>query len=374
MDKMQLPALTVQAKAELVSNNFPEFEQAVRKGLDSLGYELLNEDDVAQAKRDMSALKETEDMIRAVDQAIANGSADIKAVREKLAALAGEVRDFRTARNREVKEWDSKIREQIIEDALDLIDHPELGRFRAVVTVAMKGKRKVSTLREAANKKAGEINAAIQKTREVLGQFEGEHGTLLIPDRDDLLLKPAEAVVNELRHRLEKKRDEDEKARLKAEAEAARKEAEAAKAGEDEHGKTALVDTSDTLGEAPAQPMRALSEDEGIPLGNTVRLESVPPPVSAPLPEPPKVGAIPVGGGKPEPAPTPAPTPAPEPEPAPEGETAGQEMARFMQTVPAIFKQFRDARLALKHPANFEAAEKFANAVNDAWHELRRAL
>ncbi len=333
MDKMQLPALTVQAKAELVSNNFPEFEQAVRKGLDGLRYELLNEDDVAQAKRDMSALKETEDMIRAVDQAIANGSADIKAVREKLATLAGEVRDFRTARNREVKEWDSKIREKIIEDALDLIDHPELGMFRPQIEEAMKGKRKVSTLREAANNKAGEINAAIQQTREVLEQFEGEHGTLLIPDRDDLLLKPAETVASELRHRLEKKRDEDEKARLKAEAEAARKEAQAA--------------------------MEA-----------KVAKSPEPTPDPAPLPEPRKVGAIPVGGGKPEPAPT----PAPEPEPAPEGETAEQEMARFLQTVPAIFRQFRDARLALKHPANFAAAEKFAKTVNDAWHEMGRAL
>ncbi|MGE9268388.1 MAG: hypothetical protein ACQKBY_09850, partial [Verrucomicrobiales bacterium] len=154
MSALQLPALTVEAKAELVANNLPAFEKAFRAGLDGLKYELINDDDFDKAKEDIESLKKAEKSIKAVDQEIVNGSADIKALRESLSKLGEEARQFRLAREKEVRERDEEIKAKIIEDALAIIDHPKREKFRSQVEGGVKGKRKLSTKKEGADIRA----------------------------------------------------------------------------------------------------------------------------------------------------------------------------------------------------------------------------
>lgn len=330
MSGLQLPSLTVTAKAELVTNNLPAFEDSFRKGLDGLKYELLSDDDFAKAKDDIKALKEAEKTIAAVDQEIVNGSVDIKVIRESLSCLADEARRFRLDREKEIKTRDAKIKAKILDDALALIDHPKRERFRDQVADGAKGKRSFETMAKGANQAAEEINERILKVRTVLEQFESEQGKTLIPDRSSLELQDVDGVSNELRYRLEKQRDEREKARLKAEAEEARKQAEYEKA------KATAEEAKNELKEPAPAPVTPVT------------------PPTAPEPAP-KVGTIPVGTAAKEAA-----------------QTAEEEMARFLATVEMAFAPVKVARAKLKHTENIRRAQRFASTLGEAWTEFKK--
>ncbi len=312
-DKNEITALAIQIRGEIVSSNFEEFKARAMEKIGSMDYELLTDGDFEKAKADVKSLEVAAKALKATKEDMLRQLDDVYELMGGIDEIIAAADKCRLGKAREIKRRDAEVREKIIGSALELIDHPQRGKFRAEVTEGTKRKRTFATMEVGANKVAAKINAEILKTREVLEQFEGEHGTLLIPDRSELELKDAEAVASELRHRLEKKRDEDEKARLKAEAEAARKEAEAAKAPEPE-----------------------------------------------PLPEPRRVDTIPVGGGKPA--------------PAPEGETAAQEMERFLSTVTSAFAPVKEARAQLKHPENIEAAGGFARELGEAWANFKSKL
>lgn len=330
MSALQLPSLTVTAKAELITNNLPAFEESFRKGLDGLKYELLTDDDFAKAKDDIKAIKEAERMIASVDQEIVNGSVDIKAIRDSLAELAEEARQFRLDREKEIKERDAKIKAKILEDALGLIDHPKRERYRDQVAAGARGKRSFETMAKGANQAAKAVNEAILKTRAVLDEFENTHGRLLIPDRVDLELESVEVVGGKLNARLEKQRDEEEKARLKAEAEEARKQAEYEKA------KATAEEAKTELKEPAPAPV------------------TTPTPPTAPEPAP-KVGTIPVGTAAKEAA-----------------QTAEEEMARFLAIVEVAFAPVKAARAKLRHTENIRRAQRFATALGEAWTEFKK--
>ena len=320
MSALQLPALDVQAKAELLVNNLPAFEASFREGVDQLRYELITDDDFAKAKLDIKALKEAETTIKAVDEAIVNGSISVKEIREKLATLAGEAREFRLAREKEVRTRDAARNLEIIEEAMALIDHPKLEKFRSQVIESTKRKKSFETKAEAANAVAEGINESILKTRAMLDKFAEDNSTMLIPDRVDLELQDSEGVERELAHRLEKKKDEDEKARLKAEADKLKAEAEAKEKAE-----------------AP-EPTR--------------------PDPPAEMPPPPKVDSIAVGAKKKEP-----------PKEAEESE-AQKEWENYLVTLKCSFSPSRDARLALKHPENQQLAAQFSQDMEAAWSKM----
>lgn len=314
MSALQLPALAIEAKAELITNNLPAFEESFRKGLENLKYELLSDDDFTKAKEDIKALKAAEKTISDVDQAIVNGSLDIKAIRESLSQLCVEAREFRLSREKEIKQRDARIKAEIFEEALSLIDHPSRENFRKKIEEAAKGKRTFATMRKGATLAAKSINDEILKSRAILDQFENEHGRTLIPDRMSLELESQEKVSSELLHRLEKKKDEEEKARLRAEAEEARKKAEEALAKE----KPEPVETDEPV--KPASPVQA-------------------PDPSRPVPQ--------------------------------QGESERAEMLRFIETVEASFKPVKEARKALKHSQNITKAAVFAEMLGRTWREFK---
>lgn len=313
----KITALAIQIKGEIVSSNFEDFKAEALEKIDSMNYQLVSDDDFKRAKEDIKNLDVTGKALKGAKEEVLKQLDDVYALMNGIDEIIAAADKCRLAKGKEVRERDAQVRAQIIDDALNLIDHPKREKYRATVADGAKGKRSFKTMAEGADKVAKGINDSILKTRDVLDQFENEHGKLLIPDRVDLELQDAEGVANELRHRLEKKRDEEEKKRLKEEAEKARQETEAAKEPES-------------------------------------------------LPEPPKVDTIPVGLSKPDQTAVATNTP-----PSSEGESPKEEMARFISIVTSAFAPVKDARAQLKHPENIQAAGEFAKSLGEAWAELK---
>ena len=345
MRALTLPKLAVSAKAELISNNLPEFEKAFEENIEKLKYELITDDDFIQAKADIKSLKDAEDQLKAVDEEIVNGSADLKTVRESLSSMADKMRSIRLARSKEVKEEDAKKQLAIVEAALALIDHPQRETFRSMVEGGTKSKKTLKSKTDGANLVADSIAKSILASRAVLDEFADAHGPLLIPDRSNLELEPASNVQDKLAARLEKKADEDEKERLKDEAEAARKEAEAAKAAQAEAEKTPspVGNTQLDAHEEKESPSTGFengdSRDESLDGGST---------------PPPKIDSIPVGDTAKQ-----------------EGETVTEEELRFISEFEAALMPIKKSRAGLKHPANRTKAAKLAEEIGKAWVEFK---
>ena len=346
MRALTLPKLAVSAKAELISNNLPEFEKAFEENIEKLKYELITDDDFIQAKADIKSLKDAEDQLKAVDEEIVNGSADLKTVRESLSSMADKMRSIRLARSKEVKEEDAKKQLAIVEAALALIDHPQRETFRSMVEGGTKSKKTLKSKTDGANLVADSIAKSILASRAVLDEFADAHGPLLIPDRSNLELEPASNVQDKLAARLEKKADEDEKERLKDEAEAARKEAEAAKAAQAEAEKTpspvgrTQLDAHEEK-ESPSADVESGASSRATSSGGG----STPPP---------KIDSIPVGDTAKQ-----------------EGETVTEEELRFISEFEAALMPIKKSRAGLKHPANRTKAAKLAEEIGKAWVEFK---
>ena len=312
MSAIQLPELAIEAKAELITNNLPEFEKAFRDNLKSYNYLLVEDDDFKKAKADIKSIKEAEDNLKAVDQAIVNGSLDIKELREAISKLGEEARTFRLAREKEVKTRDQELKDTIVSEALDSIDHPKRVSYKSEILGSMKGKKSLATMNTAAEAIAKTINEGILSTRAIIDEFVKTNSSTLVPDRLDLEMKDAESVTPELSRRLEKQADELEKKQLKEAAEAAEKKA---KQAEEAHGKTALINTG------------------------------------VELPPPPKIDTIPVKNTV-------------------DPQTSEDEMKDFVELVKTAFSPIREARSNLSHDTNIAKAARFSSALAQAWKEF----
>ena len=268
-----------------------------------------------KAKSDIKEIKAVEVQLKEVDEAIVNGSVDIKEIRESIAKLSSEARDIRLAREKEVKSRDAELKDEIVNKALSLIDHPNKGNYEVEVRDAMKGKKILSIMAKEANLCAEEINRDILDSREVIDAYIKDHNSSLFPDRLDLEMKLIDYLIPELNRRVEAHKHEQEVKALKEQAEAAEKKAKEAEA---------------------AQAAQATLE-----------------PAQEPAQEytPPKIDSIPVKNTA-------------------DPQTHEEEKAEFCKLVTTAFAPIKAAREALKHDTNIAKAERFAQTLGKAWKEF----
>lgn len=307
-NKMELAVIV---KGEIVTSNFDEFSEMVKSQIAMVNTDLETDEDFGQAEIDIKRLTAFEKTLTDKEQDVLSQMDQVYKLVSGLAELKDISRNKRLDLNNLVTEQKKVIRIRIKRDAVASIslDHPDAEQR---IEAAMKGKRNLETLRDSAEQEADAIEQEITDARVVLASYTSKHGDSIAYDEPKLLVMGKELLTSELERRVERQRAEAEKARLKAEAEQARKEAEAAKAAT----------------ETPAMP--------------------------EPLPEPPKVGAIPVKN-------------------TPEPETAAEEMKRYIAMVEECFAPARTARDNLKHPENIEAAQVFAKTLGKAWSTLKCA-
>lgn len=316
MSSFLLPILSIEAKAELIVNNLPAFEAEFRKGIDSLKYELITDDDFAKAKGDVKALKEAEKTLAKADVDIVNGSVDIKAIRESIATLKGEARDLRLARDKEIKSREESRISEIKKAAIDTISirHPEAA---SRIADAIKNKRTMDSREKYANAEAVKMEAEVQRSREVVEQFRKDHGDDVCYDDHKLLVMDSELVTAELARRVERKAAALKEAELKAEADKLKAEAAAKIKVQAEVAPDAI----------PTTPIESTPEKE---------------PVAEILP---RQKAF--------------------------EETVEEEMARFLIVVESSFGQVKSVRAGLKHSVNILKAGEFAKELGQSWVKFK---
>ena len=310
----ELIPLTVEAKAEIIANNLPEFREMVKAAIAGINRDLATDEDFDQAAEDVKKLKYAEDTVR--ETALKVFDEQIQALHGELNAAADEFRLPRLELEKLIKDRKEQLRAGIVETYLAEYDIDPMDaqrHFKAGLESATKGKRTVESMEMACRVYQSMTQSVIYKTRAIIESFEKAHGPEMVMDRRELELKSPEYVEGELRRRFEAKKAADERARLEAEADKAKAELETTK--------------------APAMKGMLPKSD---------------------LPPPPKIGSIPVGNVVPFDKPK-------------EALTEDQEWMEMKATVIFAFGLIKEQKEKMRHDRNVAAIEAFGADVNAAW-------
>ncbi|WP_272974834.1 YqaJ viral recombinase family protein [Alcanivorax jadensis] len=228
-----LPAVSVQVSGDLsIVDNFDRFESALKHFIDEvLVREPKNDQDFADLDNQVKALKKAED---ALDAAEAQLLAQVEAVdtaKRRKDMLHKLARDNRLMAEKLVKEQKKAIKLQIAQDAKQAVeDHGAkvqatldgytLPRVPTDFNEAMKGKRTITTLRDAADNEVARAKIAINEAADLIranAKIIADAGhEFLFADRQQLALKDSELVKLEVESRITRHKQEEER-RLEAE-------------------------------------------------------------------------------------------------------------------------------------------------------------
>lgn len=318
----ELITLTIEAKGEVISSNFPAFAEMVRSRLGEINRDLKTDEDFDQADAHAKAIAGAEASLKAAkDKALADAE-QLHALFSQIDDLSGDLAAARLDLTKQIAKRKEEVRTELIEEALatfDIDPRDARNKYLTGLQTAIKGKRTVESMRTALRIYATTSQAVIGKTREVLDRFETAHGKELVMDRRELELQRPDAVEAELRRRREAKKAEDERKRLADVAAKARAEADQAKRDLAEANKPPLPPAA-VPGEANSHRMPAL----------------------APLPCAAAESGHPV-------------------------QECAAEWTRFAHLLMAAFAPVKAARAELKHPENIAKAQEFALAIGAAW-------
>ena len=318
--------LTIEAKGEIISSNFPAFAEQVREHLATFNRDLQTDDDFDQADKDAKAIAAAEAALKGAKEKALADAEQLNALFEQIDALTGDLSSARLDLTKQIAKRKEERKAEIVEAQLATFDiDASLARktFLGGLQAAIKGKRTVESMETACRIFASTQQAQIVKCRGILDSFEKAHGPEMILDRRELEVSNPDALEAELRRRFEAKKAADEKKRLEEEAKAARAEADKLKA-EAAKGET-------------------------------------PPPVDKHnphnLPDPPKIGSISVGRAVP-------------PLVLHAEATEDEEWVEMKQTVIAAFRMIKDHRERLIHDRNLDRIEEFGSGVNAIWEKI----
>ena len=258
---MGLPAVSVQIEGTLaVLSNLPAFGDQLRTFIDGLNPAPESDQDFANAENEIKVLKAAEDELQAAeDRALAQISV-VDEMRRTKAMLHKLARDSRLAREKLVKERKEFVRAQIQTVAVQAVsahiaahgkrwNHQYLPPIQHDIAGAMKGKKTLSSLKDAAQTEVARakveidrIAAIIDANMETLNARASGH-RYLFNDTAQLVLKDPEAVTAIVaqriaQHEADQKRQAEEAAerereKIRAEEQAkAQAEAKAREAAE----------------------------------------------------------------------------------------------------------------------------------------------
>ena len=320
--------LAIEIRGEIVANNFDQFSAQVSTEIAAINYELVTEEDFANAEVSIKKLKHIEEVLKLAEQSALDGNEDIAKLTAKLQAAADEVREARLGLEKQVKAEKVAIKAGIIATALERINHRIDIGFKTRVTDATKSRRTIESLTEAANAEADKINGELEEAREIMERFREDHGSAILHGEDDLVRMDAGALEIEMERRVERAAAAEEALKVKQKLQAVADEA--------------------AKMEKQLRAAEALTEKS--------RVEALPP-APAPAPAPAPITDRPTG------------SPAIK-APAP---VASNELADFIAVLAGSFAPVKVAREALTDPYALEAAGVFALALRGAWMELQKA-
>jgi putative phage-type endonuclease len=168
-----LPTLAIQLRGEVVSSNVPALRSAVASFLGAINYDLDTDDDFATAEATMKFCGEAEKKIAAILEAAFAQTESIEELRRAVQSDIGKLAEARLKLEKIVKRRKDEIKDEIVSEARKKIDaklaevSPLFGKItpdyeRPNFAAAIKGKRNLDKLREAADGEAIRICSIIQ--------------------------------------------------------------------------------------------------------------------------------------------------------------------------------------------------------------------
>lgn len=311
--KTTLIPLTVAVRGEIVSSNLQEFQRQVEEFLETLNLNPSSDLEFGEAEGQIKLLKDAESAVKDAKATALSGAASIQELFATVDSVASSIRDSRLKLEKAVTARKAAIREELLTEAMETIQHRKRYQFLPEAETAIKGKKTVLSMKAALAEFVERIQTQISAAQAILDEFASIHGEDLIPDRIDLELRPLELLPDLLESRVTQKRLRAEKAA--AEAEAARLRQEAAEA---EAAKLA-------------------------------------PAIEVPVPAPSAPPSV----------------PKPTPLPIDPAKLAADEWARFRGVVVDAATAIKGAKASLQFPLNRDRAEAFTKAINAAWVQIQ---
>ena len=273
-----LPALRIEVTGMVTASNLAAFKSHALNMIGSINRNLVTDQDFADAEQTVKWCKDVEDRLKAAKQHALSQTASIEELFRALDDISEEARVTRLDLDKLVKAMKENRRLEILNQAAAALQghiatiNKRLGQcqihsFRADFAGAMKGKRTIATLQDAAdselarakieiNEKADAISYNLETYKENAAGFE-----FLFSDLQDIVSKQSEDFCSMVRMRIADHKDAESK---KLEADRARIRAEEqAKA---EHDAKAKHDAKPKAEEAPQQASPTVVEQQKEPV------------------------------------------------------------------------------------------------------------
>ncbi|MEH6784729.1 MAG: YqaJ viral recombinase family protein [Alcanivorax jadensis] len=228
-----LPAVSVQVSGDLsIVDNFDRFESALKHFIDEvLVREPKNDQDFADLDNQVKQLKKAEEALDAAEAQLLAQVEAVDSAKRRKDMLHKLARDNRLMAEKLVKSQKQAIKLEIAQDGKQAIDdhftkvEKTLDGYRLPnppgnFNEAMKGKRTITTLQDAADNEVARAKIAINEAADLIrtnAKIIAEAGyEFLFADRQQLALKDSELVKLEVESRIARHKQEEER-RLEAE-------------------------------------------------------------------------------------------------------------------------------------------------------------
>lgn len=317
-EQLAIIPLNVSAKGEVLSSNLAEFRASVKTVLNSINRTPETDEEFGLAEQNVKMLKGAEDTVKDAKEKALKDAESLHELFSALDESSEEIRQARLVLEKKIAGEKEKIRNGLVNDALDRLEcAPRLRKkeFGGVMTEAIKGKRTIKSIEAALDAAVSGVNNTIITNRGIIREFIDTCGGNLVLDEDDLETKSTIYVESELRRRQDAARAAEERARLAEEARKAREQAARAEEKLNEQGKPPVP---------PALNMTAFEPDPESKQDSAC------------------VSYV-----------------------APACEL--EEWEQFRASVFEVFAKLKEARAKLDHPGNKRRVAYFAQAVNNAW-------
>lgn len=244
----------IEVKGEIIKSNFAEIRDAIRGGLSNINLEPSSDEEFGQAKQDIANIKTVENALKRAKEETLKQAQDIQSLFAEIDDVAGELAEVRLKLDKAVREQTQKVKGEIHAAAIEKLTVTSLTGYSDRVVQAMKNKRTIKSLQEAAEREVMLINSEVEAANVIMDEFESKHGKAIVLDKIKLERMSEEALRTELQSRVDRLAAEAEAKRLREEAEKAKQEATQAKAEAEEAKKPAP---------APQEPVRNAFDKRG---------------------------------------------------------------------------------------------------------------
>lgn len=323
--------LAIAVKGEVITSNFAAYKEYAEAQITAISFDLKTDEDFDRAAGDAKGLKAFETRLGEAKADFLAQMDEVNCLLESVDELGGLARKTRLELERMVKARKEEVREGIVRDGIAALE-VRCREFADMIGDAIKGKSSLAKMQEAVTAVVETVNARIAANREVFAKARDEHGDAVAYGEDAFVCMSLDAAKVEMERRIERHRAAIKEAELKAEADKLRKEKEEREA---------------------AERLAARQEAERARQEKAAQQE-------APEPTPAvKESLTPAEPARPEATPT-----------GTRQETAAEELARFISILRTAFAPVKEARTALKHPANIERAAAFAATLGAAYQTL----